>query len=215
MGVFSLKFSIAPSSETTDRIKKIRGCKNGMDLLYHHAKYGGDRGSRAGCRRKSVMYFFFVRFFVFFLSRFGITKFVITETPWCSEIFTTIMAPLHRGRFLVVHLYSDFSMDPLDFFLGENLYKNCYFWRFSGPKATFFKATKVKVCVIVGTWETLLHAKFCKNCLRGYTAFGKIYTKNYQLFAIKPTFLKPHWKNLAWGCDPGRPYPTPNSVKIR
>ena len=28
-----------------------------MDLLYHHAKYGGDRGSRAGCRRKSVMFF--------------------------------------------------------------------------------------------------------------------------------------------------------------
>ena len=35
-----------------------------MDLLYHRAKYGGDRGSRAGCRRKSVMFqvclFFFV-----------------------------------------------------------------------------------------------------------------------------------------------------------
>jgi len=44
-------------------------------LLYHHAKYGGDRGSRAGCRQKSVMYFVF-----FCLSRFGITKFVITET---------------------------------------------------------------------------------------------------------------------------------------
>jgi len=25
---------------------------NSLDLLYHHAKYGGDRGSRAGCRRK-------------------------------------------------------------------------------------------------------------------------------------------------------------------
>jgi len=24
-----------------------------MDLLYHHAKYGEDRGFRAGCRRKS------------------------------------------------------------------------------------------------------------------------------------------------------------------
>ena len=39
-----------------------------------YAKYDGDRGSRAGCRRKSVM------FFLFFLSRFGITKSVITET---------------------------------------------------------------------------------------------------------------------------------------
>jgi len=32
------------------------GCKNGTDLLYHCAKYGGDRGSRAGCRRKSMMF---------------------------------------------------------------------------------------------------------------------------------------------------------------
>jgi len=41
----------------------------------HHAKYGGDRGSRAGCRRKSVMFFLSG-----FLSRFGMTKIVITET---------------------------------------------------------------------------------------------------------------------------------------
>jgi len=27
------------------------------DLLYHHDKYGGDRGSCASCRRKSVMSF--------------------------------------------------------------------------------------------------------------------------------------------------------------
>jgi len=37
-GAFSFKFSIAPSGETTDRSdqKKVRGCKNGTDLLYHH-----------------------------------------------------------------------------------------------------------------------------------------------------------------------------------
>jgi len=46
----------------------------------------GDHGSRAGCRRKSVMYFLFV-----FLSRFGITKFVITKTLWSSEIFKTTL----------------------------------------------------------------------------------------------------------------------------
>ena len=55
VGAFSLKFSVAPNGENTDRIKKVRGCKNGTELLYHHAKYGGDRGSRAGCRRKSVI----------------------------------------------------------------------------------------------------------------------------------------------------------------
>jgi len=49
---FSHKFSKAPSAETTDGIKKLEGCENGMDLLYNHAKYGGDRGSRAGCIRK-------------------------------------------------------------------------------------------------------------------------------------------------------------------
>ena len=59
VGAFSLKISIAPSGKTILRIKKKLGeCKNGTDLLYHHAKYGGDRGSRAGCRRKSVMIFF-------------------------------------------------------------------------------------------------------------------------------------------------------------
>jgi len=30
----------------------------------YHAKYGGDRGSRAGCRRKSVMFFVCLSVFV-------------------------------------------------------------------------------------------------------------------------------------------------------
>jgi len=32
--------------------KKVRGCKNGTNLLYYHPKYGEDRGSRAGCKQK-------------------------------------------------------------------------------------------------------------------------------------------------------------------
>jgi len=42
-------------------------------------------------------------------------------------------------RFLVVHLYSTFSMDPLDFFWGGgNLYKKiAIFGDFGGRKATF------------------------------------------------------------------------------
>jgi len=40
--------------------KKLQGCKNGTNLLYHHANYGWDPGSRASCRRKSVMFFLFV-----------------------------------------------------------------------------------------------------------------------------------------------------------
>ena len=61
-----------------------------------------------------------VRFFCL-LSRFGMTKFVITETLWCSVIFKTVMASLHRGRSVVVHLYSTFFCGPKNFPLGENL----------------------------------------------------------------------------------------------
>jgi len=34
--------------------KKVRGVQKWYGPLYHHAEYGGDRGSRAGCRQKSV-----------------------------------------------------------------------------------------------------------------------------------------------------------------
>jgi len=73
-------------------------------------KFGRDRASCAGCRRKSVMFFPF-------LSRFRITKFVLTETLLIILliilIFKTIMVPLLRGRlrFAVVQLYSSLSMD--------------------------------------------------------------------------------------------------------
>jgi len=41
------KFSITPSGETPDLIKKVTWVQNGTDLLYHHVD--GDPGSRAGC----------------------------------------------------------------------------------------------------------------------------------------------------------------------
>ena len=56
MGAFSRKFSIAPIGKTTDLIKKVRGCKNDTDLLCHHAYYGGDRGSLADGKQKSVIF---------------------------------------------------------------------------------------------------------------------------------------------------------------
>jgi len=58
---FSLKFLIALSGETTDWIKKVKGAKMGRtsSITLPSAKYGGDRGSHAGCRRKSVMFFVF------------------------------------------------------------------------------------------------------------------------------------------------------------
>ena len=71
-GGISHKFSIVPSGETTERIKKVRGCKNWTDLLYHHVEFGKGHNSHANCRRKSVMFIsFFVRLFVT-LSSYGV-----------------------------------------------------------------------------------------------------------------------------------------------
>ena len=178
MGAFSHKFSIAPSGETTDRIKKVRGSKNGTDLLYHHAKYGGDPESRAGCRRKSVMFFLSVCF----LSCFGMTKFVITETLWSSISFKTIMVSLHRGRFVVVHRCSSFPIDPKNFPRGANFYQKLPFLAIFGAVRPNFKATMVKFGMRVRSWGSLPQAKFCKNDLREYTPLGKIYTKNYHFW---------------------------------
>ena len=55
------------------------------------------------------------------------------------------MVPLHRGRFPVVYLYSNLSMDPLDFFLGKFIPKIAIFGDFGGHKATFLKPQKRKL----------------------------------------------------------------------
>jgi len=44
------------------------------------------------------------------------------ENAISSVIFKTIMVSLHTGRFVVVHLYSTFSVDPHNFSLEANLY---------------------------------------------------------------------------------------------
>ena len=56
-GNFSSNFQSPLAAKLLIGSKKLAGAKNGTGLLYHHAKYGRDRGSRAGCRRKSVMFF--------------------------------------------------------------------------------------------------------------------------------------------------------------
>jgi len=48
-------FELIPAVAMAQPGAMVTECKNGTDLFYHRAKYGGDRGSRAGCRRKSVM----------------------------------------------------------------------------------------------------------------------------------------------------------------
>jgi len=61
------------------------------------------------------------------LTRFGMMKFVIVETLGSSVIFKTIMVSLHRVRFVVVHLYSTFSVHPQNFLLWANLYQKLRF----------------------------------------------------------------------------------------
>jgi len=176
VGAFSHKFSISLSGKTTDRIKKkLEGCKNGTDLLYHRAKYDGDPGSRAGCRQKKC------DVFVCFLSRFGMTKFVITETLWSSIIFKTIMVSLHRGRFVVVHLCSSFPIDPQNFSRGTNFYQKLPFLAIFGAVRPHFKAIAVKFGMRVRSLGSIPQAKYCKNGLRGIPLFGKLY-KKYQFW---------------------------------
>ena len=92
----------------------------------------------------------FFLFLFFFMSRFGITKFVLTETPWCSVIFKTIMVPLHRGKFLLC-TYIQVSLCTPEFFSWGQIYtKNCYFGGFRRPYGHIFKATMVKVRTTVG-----------------------------------------------------------------
>jgi len=141
VGAFSLKISIAPSGETIPRIKKVRG---GVQKWYGRPLspcqvWWGSWVARAGCRRKSVI------FLSVCLSRFGITKIVITETLWSSAIFKTIMVPLHRGRFLVVHLYSSFSMDPWIFIRGKFIPEIANFGDFGSREATFLKPRRWKL----------------------------------------------------------------------
>ena len=120
VGAFSHKISTAPSGETTDRIKKSWGMQkwDGPPLLPCQVWWGS-----WVARRLSVC----------FLSRFGMTKFVITETLWSSIIFKTFMVLLHRGRFVVVHLRSSFPIDPRIFYWGAIFTQNSHFWRFWGP----------------------------------------------------------------------------------
>ena len=66
------------------------------------------------------------------LSRFVITKFLIMEMLWSSVIFKTIMVSLHRGRIVVVHLYSFFLSTPEFFLRGKFIPKIIIFLRFWG-----------------------------------------------------------------------------------
>jgi len=127
---FFLKFSIAPSGETTDR-KKVMGCTNGTDRLYRQAKYGGDRGSRAGCRRKSMIFFVC-------LSRFGIIcpkgvyllKRFLQNLAWEKESQVCILVP----NFTVVALKCGLT--------APKIANKWQFWYKFAPKGKFWGSTE-------------------------------------------------------------------------
>ena len=118
------------------------------------------------------------------MSRFRITKFVITETPWSSVIFKTIMVPLHRGRFLVVHLYSSFSMEPLDIAI---------FGDFGGRKDTFIKPQWWKLAWMWGPWTASPTPNFVKIAEVYYPFWENLYQK-LAILAFWET-VSPHFKS--------------------
>jgi len=87
VGAFSHKFSIAIAAKIMIWSKKLRRCKTGTALLYHRASVVGIVG-RAPAVDQKVWCFCL---FLFFLSRFRHTKFVITETLLIHIIFETIL----------------------------------------------------------------------------------------------------------------------------
>ena len=92
------------------------------------------------------------------------------------------MVSLHAGRFVVVHLYLTFSVDPQHFPTGANLYQKLRFFAIFAAVGPHFKARTVKFGMTMRTWDFLHQAKFCKNRVMGYTPFWQIYTPNYRFW---------------------------------
>ena len=82
-------------------------CKNVLEVLYHRAKFGGARISAAPQAAKNVE--FFVCLFVCMSVRHAFERqslCVRFRRQWSTE---TILIPLDRGRFVVVHSCPTFS----------------------------------------------------------------------------------------------------------
>jgi len=86
--------------------EKFLRCTNVLEVLYHHAKFGGARISPAAGAAKNVEFFcLFVCLPVMLLNvRVCVPDFAIKALD--TE---TILLPLDRGRFVVVHPCSTFS----------------------------------------------------------------------------------------------------------
>ena len=81
-------------------------CKNVLEVLYHHAKFGEARISPAAGAAKNVEFFVCLSVCS---PRFWTSEIVHQISPWRRWSTETILIPLDRGRFVLVHPCSTFS----------------------------------------------------------------------------------------------------------
>ena len=82
------------------------------------------------------------------------------------------MVSLHAGRFVVVHLYSTFSVDPQNFFCSDKfILKIAIFRHFCGSRPTFLKSERWNLVWWCGPRTPSTKPNFVKIA-------WQIYTKN-------------------------------------
>jgi len=101
-GLISTKFSVPPSGETMRQTPKVLQVKNVLEVPYHPAKFGGARITPAAGVTKNVEFLsvcLFVCLSVTLLNvRDSAPDFAMKR--WSTK---TILMPLDRERFVVVH----------------------------------------------------------------------------------------------------------------
>jgi len=143
-GLVTPKFSAPPSGETASDPQKSWRYKNVLEVLYHHAKFGG-LGFHLPLGRPKRWVFVCLSVCP---SRFWTSEFVHPVSPWRRWSTETILIPLDRGRFIVVHPCSTFNFSDccqLATPLNAEVYK--------AAKIVFFFAA-------IGRQNKLIEAKF-------------------------------------------------------
>jgi len=113
------------------------------------------------------------------------------------------MVSLHRGRFVVVHLYSTFSVDHQSFPQVQIYTKNCDFSRFFwGCRPTFLKPERWNLARGCGL-KLPFPAKFYKN--RFLDKYVPKIT-NFGDFGAISTHFKSDTRVRAWECLVGDAY---------
>ena len=69
---------------------------------------------------------------------------------------------IEEGFYSCAHIFKFLHARSRFFLRGKFIPKIAIFGDFGGCKATFFKAIKAKVSVIIGTWESLPMPNFVK-----------------------------------------------------